>query len=68
MRTNKVLLATLAGAAVNFLLGFLFYAVVFEKFFSANQGSATGVEKDPMNFIGIILAKSCNGFSDSLYF
>jgi len=37
MNTNKVLLATLAGGVSFFILGFLFYAVLFASFFEANR-------------------------------
>ena len=38
-----------------FALGFLFYAVLFESFFMANQGSATGVMKTEMMFWPLVL-------------
>lgn len=62
MNTNKVLLATLAGGVVFFLLGFLFYVVILESFFEANQGTATGVMKENPMFIGIILANLASAF------
>ena len=62
MNTNKVLLATLGGGVVFFLLGFLFYVALFGSFFEANQGSATGVMKENPMFIGIIIANLITAF------
>ena len=62
MNTNKVLLATLGGGVVFFLLGFLFYVVLFGSFMEANQGSATGVMKENPMFIGIIVANLVTAF------
>jgi len=58
MNFKQFSIATLVGAVVLFLLGFLFYAVLLEGFFQGNVGSATGVMKDdasmnmPLLFVG----------------
>ncbi len=43
MDTKKVLLATLAGGVVNFLLGGLIYGMLLKDFYASNVGTATGV-------------------------
>ena len=45
MDTKKFLTGTVVGGITYFILGFVFYAVLFEGFFQANLGSATGVFK-----------------------
>ena len=44
-------MGTLAGGITFFLLGYLFYGVLFFSFFEANQGTATGVQRDDMQFV-----------------
>lgn len=55
MNLKKFISGTLAGGVVYFLLGFIVYAVVFEAFFEANAGSATGVMKTEMAWWPLIL-------------
>ena len=50
MSTKSLLLATLGGAVVTFLLGYLIYGNLMAGFFENNMGSATGVIIDPANF------------------
>lgn len=56
MNVKNLLLSTLAGGVVDFLLSFLFYAVLFDGFFEAQKGTASNVDKEPMLFGGLILA------------
>lgn len=44
---KKVLLATLAGGIVNFVLGWVVYGMLLQGFSAANAGSASGVERIP---------------------
>ncbi len=46
MGSRQYLLAAIAGWIVLFLLGFIVYGVLLAGFFSANLGSASGVERD----------------------
>ena len=55
MDNKKFLSGTLVGGVVNFLLGFVFYVVLFQGFFEANAGSATGVAKAEMAWWPLIL-------------
>lgn len=55
MDNKKFLSGTLVGGIVNFLLGFVFYVVLFQGFFEANAGSATGVAKAEMAWWPLIL-------------
>ena len=45
MDTKKFLTGTVVGGIAYFILGYLFYAVLFGDFFAANSGGATGVDK-----------------------
>ncbi len=56
MNAQPRILATLAGAVVSFIMGFLMYAVIFESFFTNNAGSAANVMKtDDMVWWALIL-------------
>lgn len=55
MDTKKFIMGTLVGGIVYFILGFVFYAVLFQGFFEANSGSATGVMKTDMAWWPLIL-------------
>jgi uncharacterized membrane protein YkvI len=56
MNAQQRILATLAGAVVSFIMGFLMYAVIFESFFTNNAGSAANVMKtDDMVWWALIL-------------
>ena len=59
MDTKKLLLSTLAGTVVSFLLGFLFYALLLENFFEANVGTAQNVAKANPSLLLIFLAQLC---------
>jgi hypothetical protein len=52
--TQRLLLGTVVGAFVFTLAGYLAYAVVFADFFANNGGSATGVQRDPFDFVSLI--------------
>lgn len=45
MDTKKFLTGTVVGGITYFFLGYLFYGLLFEDYFNANLGSATGVFK-----------------------
>jgi hypothetical protein len=55
MNTKNLLLGTLVGGLVYFFLGFLFYAVIFNDFFVAQMGTATGVQKTEMEWWPLVL-------------
>jgi hypothetical protein len=54
---TKSIVAAVVGAIVFFLLGYVFYGILFADFFAQNVGSATGLAKSPeeMNFIALFL-------------
>ena len=64
MDTRKLLTGTLAGGLTFLVVGILFYAILFAKFFEANAGSATGVARadDEMVWWSLILANLAMGF------
>ncbi len=45
MDTKKFLIGTVVGGFTYFILGFLFYGLLFMDYFNGNLGSATGVYK-----------------------
>jgi hypothetical protein len=55
MNTSKFVVATLAGGAAYFILGFLVYALLLEDFYTAHAGSATNVAKTEMQYWPLIL-------------
>jgi hypothetical protein len=52
--TQRLLLGTLVGAIVFTLAGYLAYGIVFADFFANNGGSATGVQRDPFDFVSLV--------------
>jgi uncharacterized membrane protein len=63
MDTKKFLLATVAGGLTFLVVGFVFWGLLFDNFFEANQGSATGVGRadDEMIWWALILANLLMG-------
>jgi len=55
MSTQKILIAGVAGGVVFFLLGWLLYGILFMNFFEGQMGSASGVNKDPMDYWALIV-------------
>ena len=54
---SKSIIAAVTGGIVFFILGYLFYAVLFAGFFESNVGSATGYMKEmgDVNLLAIFL-------------
>ncbi len=46
MDLKRIGIGTLVGLVVLYALGVLFWGILFEDFFAANRGSATGVERE----------------------
>ncbi len=55
MNVNKMILATVGGGVTAFVLGWLLYGMALADFFQANQGSASGVMKDPPEMWALIV-------------
>lgn len=47
MDAKRLVTGSVVGGIVLFVLGYLFWEMLFAGFFEANAGSATGVSKDP---------------------
>jgi len=47
MDAKRLTIATIVGAAVLYVVGYLLFNVVFASFYAANAGSATGVHRLP---------------------
>lgn len=57
----KCLIASIAGAVVLFVGGYILYEPVLGGFIEANMGSATGVMRDPPNFLWIAIGQLASG-------
>jgi hypothetical protein len=57
MTTQRILVGTVVGGIVLTLLGFLVFVVLFGDFFMSNAGSATGVQRDPMDFVSLVIGQ-----------
>ena len=53
MAAQRLLIGTVVGGIVLFFAGYLIFGIVFASFFAANAGTATGVTKDPFNFVAL---------------
>ncbi len=45
MNVKRMVIGTLVGGVVLYAVGYLFWEMLFDAFFDANDGSATGVER-----------------------
>lgn len=70
MNTNKILLAGLVGAVVNFVLGYLVWGVALMGFMESNMGSASGVMRaeGDMQWIPLILGNIAIGLLLAIIF
>jgi hypothetical protein len=57
MTTQRIVLGTVVGGLVLFFLGYLTYGIVFAGFFEANAGSASGVTREPFNFVALAIGQ-----------
>ena len=57
MTLQRLVLGTVVGGLVLFLLGYLVYGVLFASFFATNVGTATGVTREPFNFVALLLGQ-----------
>jgi len=57
MTTQRIVLGTVVGGLVLFFLGYLTYGIVFARFFEANAGSASGVNREPFNFVALAIGQ-----------
>ena len=58
---TKCLIASIAGAVVLFVGGYVLYDLVLGGFFEANMGSATGALKEAPNFLWIAVGQLAGG-------
>ena len=63
MGTKKFLIGGLVGGIVYFMLGYLFYGILFADFFHNHAGTATGVERAMDQFVwwALILGNILSG-------
>ncbi len=57
MDSSRFALATLVGSISLFVLGYLIWGFMFVEFFANNEGSASGVLKDPPAFLWLALGQ-----------
>ncbi len=64
MNTKRFLFGGIAGGIAFFLLGYLFYGMLFSDFFTRNAGSASGVARQMDQFVwwALILGNLLFGF------
>jgi hypothetical protein len=55
--STRSLLGTVVGGVVLLVLGYALYGVLLTGFFQANAGTATGVNREPMNFVALTLGQ-----------
>lgn len=58
---TKCLIASITGAVVLFVGGYVLYELLLGAFFEANMGSATGVMKESPNFLWIAVGQLASG-------
>ena len=57
MTTQRLAIGTVVGGIVLTLLGYLIFGIIFADFFAANAGSATGVPREPFNFVALVIGQ-----------
>jgi hypothetical protein len=57
MTTQRIALGTVVGGLVLTFLGYLVYGIIFADFFAANAGSASGVTREPFNFVALVIGQ-----------
>jgi uncharacterized membrane protein len=57
MTTQRFVIGTVVGGLVLFFVGYLIFGILTVDFFEANRGSATGVPKDPINFVALAVGQ-----------
>lgn len=57
MTLQRLAIGTVVGGLVLFLLGYLVYGVLFASFFATNVGTATGVTREPFNFVALLVGQ-----------
>ena len=57
MTLQRLAIGTVVGGLVLFILGYLVYGVLFASFFATNVGTATGVTREPFNFVALLIGQ-----------
>ena len=57
MTTQRLVLGTVVGGFVLTLVGYLVYGILFSDFFASNAGTATGVPREPFNFVALVIGQ-----------
>ena len=64
MTLQRLLTGTVVGGIVLFFAGYLLFGIVFADFFAKNAGTATGVPREPFNFVALAIGQL--GFAAAL--
>jgi hypothetical protein len=57
MTAQRFAMGTVVGGVVMTVLGYVAYGVIFAGFFAANVGSATGVAREPFDFVALVIGQ-----------
>jgi hypothetical protein len=57
MSTQRCLVGSLVGGIVLFFLGYAIFGVLLAGFFEANRGSATGVNRESIDFVALAIGQ-----------
>ena len=68
MNSKKLIVGTLIGAIVLFLLGYLFYANLLADYFAANMSGMEEFSKDPPDLLFIFIGNICTALMLSYIF
>ena len=66
MTIQRMMLGTLVGGLVLFFGGYLVFGLLFASFFATNAGSASGVPREPFNFVALALGQLAWGATITL--
>ena len=61
MDTKRLVIGTLVGGLVFFVLGYLVYGMALQGFYASNAGTATGVTREPLEFGAIAVGSLFQG-------
>jgi len=55
MDSKRLIIGTIVGGIVLYIVGYVFWGMMFTDFFESNAGSATGVNRDPQLIWAVVI-------------
>ena len=55
MDSKRLIIGTIVGGIVLYIVGYLFWGMMFADFFESNAGSASGVNRDPQLIWSVVI-------------